>query len=138
VTEQIIPWQTTAAVVIHTDLGRDDQLATCGLAKASGPDATLACDECGRALWMHSTRHDTCGQFCWVTARSITDKQIGQLGTIAGLPDEIRHACFCALTSYAQHRAWGEQTARQLCASAINSAKRAAWKHSLKQAEVAA
>lgn len=129
-------WQTVAAT-IYIELGRDKHLATCGLAKESGPDATLACDECGRALWMHSTRHDTCGQFCWVTKRSLTDRQIGQLGTIAGLPDDIRHACFCALNNYALSP-HAMQEARQVCANAINSAKRDAWKQSLKQSEAAA
>lgn len=119
------PWQITAAT-IHVELGRDPHLATCGLAKEGGPDATLACAECGRALWMHATRHDTCGLFCWVTRRSLTAKQIGQLGTIADLPDELREACATAL----QIRPLADyyvQEARQTCATAINRAKREAW-----------
>lgn len=134
--KRVETWQITAAA-IYVDLGHDKHLATCGLAKESGPDATLACAECGRALWMHATRHDTCGYFCWVTERSITDKQLGQLGTIADLPDEIRQACARALNSYAL-AAYYVREARQKCASAINSAKREAWKQSLKKAEVAA
>lgn len=128
-------WQTLAAT-IYVKLGRDPHLADCGLAKESGPDATHACAECGRALWMHATRHDTCGQFCWVTKRSLTDRQIGQLGTIAGLPDEIRHACYCALNNYALSP-HSLQEARQLCANAINRAKREVWQASLKKTEAA-
>ena len=129
-------WQSAAAA-IFVKLGRDSQHATCGLAKESGPDATLACANCGRALWMHATRHDTCGYFCWVTERSLTDKQIGQLGTITNLPDELRQACARALNSYALADYYVRE-ARQKCANAINSAKREAWKRSLKQAEEAA
>jgi hypothetical protein len=76
---------------------------------------------------MHSTRHDTCGQFCWVTDRSLTDKQIGLLGTIAGLPNEIRHACAQALNDYGLAPYYVQQ-ARQKCAAAINNAKREARK----------
>ena len=126
-------WQTAAAA-IYVKLGRDLQHATCGLAKESGPDATLACANCGRALWMHATRHDTCGQFCWVTERSLTDTQIGQLGTIAELPDALRAACARALNSFALADYYVRE-GRQKCANAINSAKREAWKQSLKKAE---
>jgi hypothetical protein len=120
-------WKTDAAAAIYVKLGRDSHLKDCGLAKESGPDATLACAECGRALWMHATRHDTCGYFCWVTERTLTDKQIGQLGTIANLPDEIRQACARALNSYALADYYVRE-ARQKCANAINSAKREARK----------
>lgn len=121
-------WQTAAATIV-VKLGRDSQHATCGLAKESGSDATLACANCGRALWMHSTRHDTCGQFCWVTDRSLTERQIGLLGTIAGLPNEIRHACAQALNDYGLSPYYVQQ-ARKHCAAAINNAKREARKHS--------
>jgi hypothetical protein len=116
-------WQKEAAVIVVA-LDRDPHLADCGLAKESGPDATLACAECGRALWMHSTRHDTCGQFCWVTERSITDRQIGQLAAASDLPTEIRTACARALNDYALAPYYVRE-ARQMCAVAINSAKRA-------------
>lgn len=114
-------WQPAAAT-IFVKLGHDSQHATCDLAKESGPDATLACANCGRALWMHATRHDTCWQFCWVTERSLTDQQIGLLGTITGLPDEIRLACSRALNDYGL-APYYVQKARQACAAAINRAK---------------
>ena len=119
--ETTTTWQTSAAA-IHVKLGRDPHLADCGLAKESGPDATLACAECGRALWMHATRHDTCGYFHWVTERTLTDQQIGLLGTIAGLPDEVRQACARALNDYALAPYYVRE-AKQRCAAAINDAK---------------
>ena len=121
-----IAWQSAAAAIV-IKLGHDRHLADCGLAKKSGPDATLACAYCGRALWMHATRHDTCGSFCWVTDRSLTDRQLGQLAAIAGLPEQIRHACAQALNDYALAPYYVKQ-ARQLCATAINIAKREARK----------
>jgi hypothetical protein len=114
-----------AAAEIRVRLGRDPQHADCDLAKDGGPDATLACAECGRALWMHATRHDTCGQFCWVTERSLTDRQVGILGTTEGLPDVIRRACSRALNDYGLAQGYVRE-ARQACAVAINSAKREA------------
>jgi hypothetical protein len=74
---------------------------------------------------MHATRHDTCAQFCWVTERTLTNKQIGQLGTIVDLPDEIRLACSRVLNSYALSSYYVRE-ARQTCAAAINNAKRGA------------
>jgi hypothetical protein len=121
--EDLTAWQTTAAA-IRVKLGRDPQHANCGLAKAGGTDATLACAKCGRALWMHTTRHDTCAQFCWVTDQSLTERQIGILGTIAGLPEMIRVACSRALNDYGLAQGYVRQ-ARQTCAAAINNAKRA-------------
>jgi len=117
-------WESAAAT-IHVALKHDKHLATCGLAKEGGPDATLACATCGRALWMHETRHDTCGQFCWVTDRSLTDRQIGILGTITGLPEMIRLACSRALNDYGL-APYYVQEAKRTCAAAINNAKRAA------------
>ena len=121
-----VSWQPAAAAIL-AKLGRDRHLATCGLARESGPDATLVCAYCDRALWMHATRHDTCGQFCWVTERSLTDRQIGQLAAISGLPEEIRHACAQALNDYALAPYYVRE-ARQTCAAAINNAKHAARK----------
>ena len=119
-------WQIPAAAIVVT-LDRDDHLADCGLAKESGPDATLACDYCARALWMHSTRHDTCGSFCWVTERTLTDRQIGQLAAIEELPAEVRRACSRALNDYALAPGYVRE-ARQACAAAINTAKQLARK----------
>ena len=116
-------WQLAAATIVPK-LGRDLHLADCGLAKEAGPDATLACAYCGRALWMHATRHDTCGSFCWVTERSLTERQIGQLAAITDLPEMIRLACARALNDYALAPYYVRE-ARQTCAVAINSAKRA-------------
>ena len=119
-------WQTAAAAIVVT-LDCDNHLADCGLAKESGPDATLACDYCARALWMHATRHDTCGSFCWVTEHSLTDRQIGQLAAIAELPAEVRLACSRALNEYALAPSYVRE-ARQACAAAINTAKQHASK----------
>ena len=118
-------WQTAAAAIFVKQLGHDKHLADCDLALESGLDATLACANCGRALWMHSTRHDTYGQFCWVTERSLTVQQIGLLGMIAGLPEMIRLACSRALNDYGL-APYCVREARQTCAAAINNAKREA------------
>jgi hypothetical protein len=117
-------WQRDAAAIV-VKLGRDPHLKDCGLALEGGADATLACAKCGRALWMHATRHDTCGQFCWVTEQTLTDQQIGLLACAAGLPDAIRIACGKALNDYALAPGYVRE-AKQVCAVAINSAKRAA------------
>jgi hypothetical protein len=76
---------------------------------------------------MHATRHDTCGQFCWVTDRSLTERQIGLLGTIIGLPEMIRLACSRALNDYGLAPYYVRE-ARKTCAVAINNAKHAARK----------
>jgi hypothetical protein len=130
--DPLIAWQTVAAE-IFVQLGRDKHLAGCELAKAGGPDATLACAECGRALWMHSTRHDTCGQFCWVTERTLTDRQIGLLGTSLGLPDKLRAACHTAFQAYLAN----SREAKQTCAAAINQAKAALYREQLATAQAA-
>jgi hypothetical protein len=124
VSTDLADWQITAAA-IRVQLGRDRHLADCGLAQDGGPDATLACAECGRALWMHRTRHDTCGQFCWVTHRSLTEQQIGLLGTIPSLPEKVRLACSRALNDYGLAPYYVDE-ARRTCAAAINGAKQAA------------
>lgn len=121
-----VDWKLTAAT-IRVQLDQDHHLADCDLARAGGPDATLACAECERALWMHATRHETCGQFCWVTESSLTAQQIGLLGTAPGLPETIRQACARALNDYCLAPFYVHE-ARQACAVAINSAKRAARK----------
>lgn len=119
-------WQRSVAM-IRVDLKRDLHHADCDHAKAGGPDATLACAKCGGALWMHATRHDTCGWFCWVTEMTLTMQQIGLLATTAGLPDEIRVACGLALNDYAL-AAGLLRDARRTCATAINRAKHEARK----------
>lgn len=123
--DALTAWQTAAAAIHTPLLGHDRHLASCDLAKAGGPDATLACAECGRALWMHATRHDTCGQFSWVTERSLNDRQIGLLGTIPSLPEMIRAACSRALNDYGLAPYYVRE-ARRTCAVAINNAKRKA------------
>ncbi|HSX22248.1 MAG TPA: hypothetical protein VLE97_05680 [Gaiellaceae bacterium] len=115
-------WQIAAAA-IRVTLGRDKHLASCEVARDGGPNATLACARCGRAKWMHATRHDTCAQFCWVTEQSLTEQQIGLLGTIPDLPERIRLACSRALNDYGLAPYYVRE-ARQACAAAINSAKR--------------
>ncbi|HSX22372.1 MAG TPA: hypothetical protein VLE97_06305 [Gaiellaceae bacterium] len=124
-------WQADVAAAIWVDLGRDLHLASCGLAQEGGPDATIACAECDRAYWMHATRHETCPQFSWVTPRELTDRQIGQLASTVGLPDDVRQACSRALNTYALAPYYVDQ-ARQTCANAINAAKRRA--HEARQA----
>jgi hypothetical protein len=124
VSDTLTAWQTAAAA-IFVQLGRDKHLASCELAKDGGPDATLACASCGCALWKHATRHDTCGQFCWVTEQSLTDQQISLLRTIGDLPETIRAACHRALNDYGLAPYYVRE-AKQTCAVAINSAKRAA------------
>lgn len=45
---------------------RDTHLADCSAAQVAlqtDPHATVVCRDCGRAKWMHGTRHDTCSQF---------------------------------------------------------------------------
>jgi hypothetical protein len=121
-------WQSATAE-IRVWLGRDPHLADCELARAGGPDATLACAECGRALWMHATRHDTCGKFCWVTEETLTAQQIGLLGTIVDLPETIRRACSRALNDYGLAPYYVRE-ARQACTAAINNAKHAARRRS--------
>lgn len=82
------PTATAIAVSLFPlDLGRDKHLERCARAKAGGPDATLACAECGRARWMHGTRHDTCSSFCYVTESTITDDMIR---TLQASPDHPR------------------------------------------------
>lgn len=81
-------------------LGRDTHLERCDLAKRGGPDATLACVECGRARWMHRTRHDTCAQFCYVVASTITDLEIQTLRFVESTSLDVRVACSRALNEF--------------------------------------
>jgi len=81
-------------------LGTDAHLARCDLAKRSGPHATLACVECGRARWMHATRHDTCGQFGWVAAATIPDALIEIARLVPGIDHDIAVACSRALNDF--------------------------------------
>jgi hypothetical protein len=116
-------WKPTAAS-IPVQLDHDPHLADSSLARAGGPDATLACAECGRAKWMHDTRHDTCGQFCWITAGELTVQQIEMLETAPGLPEALRQQCSRALNDQGLVAPYYVREARQACAAAINLAKR--------------
>jgi hypothetical protein len=124
---EVAAWQRIAAPRVRVDLPRDPQHEDCKLAQDGWPDSTLACAECGRALWVHATRHDTCPQFCWVTEQSITDRQIGQLATVADIPDEVRLACGRSLSDFLLAPP-DIREARQTCATVINNAKHAARK----------
>jgi len=123
-TSSTTSWQDAAAT-IRVVLGHDPHQAGCDLAQESGPDATLACAACGRALWMHATRHDTCARVCWVTEDTLTEQQIGLLGTAPSLPEMIRLACSRALNDYGLAPGYVRE-AKRTCAVAINTAKRAA------------
>jgi hypothetical protein len=107
---------------IQFDLVRDTHLADCGLAKASGPDATLACADCGRAKWMHSTRHDTCGQFQWVRPSGITREVADQLLYAEDLKEikNLERACQRMLGLNYWGSVW---EAQNLIAKVINTAK---------------
>lgn len=108
-----------SAVPINLD--RDRHIERCTLAQAAGPDGTLACAECGRALWMHSTRHDTCGSFCWVTYRSLTEAQIQALRFVRTLSHDLKIACAKALNETGMHAPGIVGEARRVIAGAINN-----------------
>jgi hypothetical protein len=116
-------WQAAVAA-IPVKLGCDRHRERCDLAKADGPDATLACAKCDRARWLHKTRADTCGQFCWVTQDSLTTDQIERLRLIPGVPEMIRLACARALNEFGLAPYYVKE-ARLTCVAAINNAKRA-------------
>jgi hypothetical protein len=105
----------------HIVLGTDAHLSRYDLAKRSGPHATLACVECGRARWMHATRHDTCGQFSWVAAATISDELITIFRLVAGLDHDIAVECSRALNDFGL--APGPQRdSKRTVAAAINAA----------------
>lgn len=116
--------EAVAAIgAIQIRLPTDDHLSKCQLARESGPDATLACASCGRARWMHRTRHDTCGSFCYVTGANITTDQIDALRHIeVAMPQAIRVACARALNEFGLG-GHAVREARITCAAAINMAK---------------
>jgi hypothetical protein len=116
------PEVNAALAAIQVELGRDPHLAKCPLARQSGPDGT--CANCGRAMWMHPTRHDTCGAFCWVTEDTLTAAQVSQIAATAGIPPILRIACDRA-RGLALEPLYVRE-ARQTCAVAINTAKREA------------
>jgi len=90
-----------AMAAIVGPLPRDTHLATGSLAVASGPDATLACAECGRAKWMHGTRHDTCALFRWITEDQLTDDKIMAVSHLpSGLTIQQRALCSVALNHF--------------------------------------
>lgn len=102
-------------------LGTDPHQARCDLAKRSGPHATLACVECGRARWMHATRHDTCGQFSWVAAATIPDDLIITFRLVPGIDHDLAVACSRALNDFGL--APGPQRdSKRTVAAAINAA----------------
>jgi hypothetical protein len=110
---------------IQIELPGDHHLAKCGLAKAAGPDGTLACAECCRAMWMHSTRHDTCARFCWVTIHTITTDHLIALRMVRGLSHDIAVACSRALNEFGGLGPRGRRRdAKLLCVNAINEAYR--------------
>lgn len=90
-----------AMAAIVGPLPRDPHLATCPLAVASGPDATLACAYCRRAKWMHGTRHDTCERFRWITEEQLTDDKIMAVSHLpSGLTVQQRALCSVALNHF--------------------------------------
>lgn len=100
-------------------VGRDTHLERCDLAKRGGPDATLACAECGRARWMHRTRHDTCGQFCYVTHYTITELEIQTLRFVESTPHDVKVACSRALNEFGLSGHLVRE-AKRLCAAEFN------------------
>lgn len=108
--------------VVPIALDRDRHIERCTLAQAAGPDGTLACAECGRALWMHSTRHDTCGSFCWITYRSVTYAQIQALRFVRTLSHDLKIACARAMNETGMHAPGTVVDARRVIAGAINNA----------------
>ena len=114
-------WQTAVAA-IPVKLGRDLHLEDSDLARDGGPEATLACAECGRAKWMHATRHDTCPSFSWVTVNTITVEQIRALQRVEGLSIEGRAACTRADNEFCLDDPT-RRNARRQCAAIINHAR---------------
>ena len=100
--------------------GTDPHLARCDLAKRSGPHATLACAECGRARWMHATRHDTCGQFRWVIT-SVPDALIEIFQRVPSIDQDVAVACSRALHGFGLSPALVRHHRRTVVA-AINAA----------------
>ena len=101
--------------------GNDPHLARCDLAKRSGPHAMLACVECGRARWMHATRHDTCGQFSWVSASTIPDDLIVIFRLVPGIDHDIAVACSRALNDFGL-ASGPQRDSKRTVAAAINAA----------------
>jgi hypothetical protein len=101
-------------------LGTDPHLARCDLAKRSGPHATLSCAECGRARWMHATRHDTCGQFSWV-ATSLPAALIEIFQLVPSIDHDVAVACSRARNGFGLSPGLVRDNRRTLVA-AINAA----------------
>ena len=110
---------------VRVTLHRDTHLERCELARKGGPDATLACVECGRAKWMHGTRHDTCGQFSYVHGSTITELQIVSLRHVPSIPHEIKVQCSRALNEFGLAPGLVRDAKRQV-AGFINYCKRRA------------
>lgn len=96
-------------------LGVDLHLAT-----GRSPREIAACADCGRAMWMHGTRHDTCVTFSWVTKHTITESQIRTLMGIARRREPTVADCEEALGKRGEGPAW---VAKGVCAAIINTAK---------------
>lgn len=109
-------------------LGLDMHLAS---KERTDSGETAACAECGRAMWMHGTRHDTCEHFAWITKRGITNSDIETLKEILGRSDRPattlgetwQTTCATALGTEVGP-AW---VARGQCAALINTAKKRCW-----------
>jgi hypothetical protein len=100
---------------LYADGGaRDAHHERCQLAKASGPHGTLACKECGRARWMHATRHDTCGQFRWVEFAdgSINNDKMKTIRSIPGVDLSIAVSASTLLNGNLSPGDIGEHRAR--------------------------
>lgn len=116
------PFDIAVDAATPSKLGLDLHLADCETAR--GYRATLACAECGRARWMHGTRHDTCAAFAWVTKHTVTKAQIRKLMEIdASCVDmsrqELRGLCERALGG-GDGPAW---VAKGMICGIINTAK---------------
>lgn len=113
-------WKTATAT-LHVQLNHDTN--PCNRTRDKDPDAPLACAHCGNALWTHASNHATCTQFCWVTERSLSLRQIRHLRSAPDLPEDIHLACSIAINDHC-FASTLVYKARQTCAAAINEAKR--------------
>lgn len=105
-----------AVVPYEPGLPRDPHLADCELARAGGPYATVACASCGRARWMHATRHDTCPQHCWVEVATLRDDQIAVVRFVQGISRELAVACSRALNDFGLAPGPRRDARRAVCA----------------------
>ena len=104
-------------------LPRDLHLSNSEPAKSGGPDATLACRECGRAKWQHGTRHDTCSRFVWVRPRDVTRDMALAIRVERGCPRDLALACSRLCDDFGYHSETVKRPAREAIANAINKAR---------------